>query len=251
MAERFNALILAAGFGTRMGESGLANPKGLIRAGEATILDNLINQLSLTSPQTIILITNQRHLRSYELWQASTGRQLQIISNQIDNPTDRLGALKDAVNAIERENLHHHDLLILPSDTLFDFPLLDFIKYAQQHQDGLTTIFRRFREKKSIASRLGCGVVIDSKLVDFYEKPINPPSNLGAVPFYYYPSQTLPLLESYVESHPDLKEIDAPGSIIPWLIKHHHPVYAYIVQGHTLDIGTPGDLSTAAGFKVK
>ena len=90
----------------------------------------------------------------------------------------------------------------------------------------------------------GCAVLNESKkIVKFIEKPSSPPSNFAAIPFYYYPRQFLVLLKDYQnEFVNDQKKMDAPGNIVPWLIKRGVVVNAYITDKPTLDIGTPQDL---------
>lgn len=251
MTFPFNVLILAAGFGTRLGDFGRETPKGLIKIGEGTILDFLLAALAPTHPLSVTLLTNQLHYPDYQKWQLSSGSHIKLIHNQVLDPKNRLGALKDAADTLQSCHLDKHDLLILPSDTLFDFSLTKFLTFAGKHPLGLSTVFRAFPDESAIKNRLGCGVIVADYLLEFYEKPDVPKTHYGAIPLYYYPASTLPKLRQYVEAHPSLPDLDAPGSIIPWLLSQEKPVFAHIVSGHTLDVGTPADLATAGHFKVK
>jgi glucose-1-phosphate thymidylyltransferase len=73
----------------------------------------------------------------------------------------------------------------------------------------------------------------DSRVVDFLEKPSDPPSTLAAIGMYLYPREKLDLFRVYAEGG---NKMDAPGYFVKWLYQRE-PVYAYVFNGVWYDIG--------------
>ena len=130
----------------------------------------------------------------------------------------------------------------MPSDTLCSFKIRDLLEFYVDHK-GVVTVVREMRNKMEIAGRLGCAVMKNEQIIEFSEKPKNPPSLYAAIPFYVYPKDVLKKVKEYYEDSGKLREkIDAPGLIIPWLIQKNIPVYAFKTEKPTLDIGKPEDI---------
>lgn len=239
--NQLNAIILAAGFGTRL--NGAINlPKGLIKSAGSTLLGHIIQDIQQTKPiAKTTLITNTKYHSQYRDWLKATFPDfpITIINNHIATNDKRLGALGDLIHALDHTNGWSQDTLVLPSDTYYSFALNDLINFYSQHQGFVTVI--RSMDKAEIKNRLGCAVLDNSQITQFIEKPANPPSNFAAIPFYIYPANHLSLLKDYQQQGGNL---DAPGSIIPWLINNDGPVYAMIVDTPTIDVGTPPDIKT-------
>jgi len=245
--NQFNALILAAGFGTRLGKLGASTPKGLFKSnGNQSIVEKIVKQLKTISTHSTTLLSNNLFFKQFDdfLKNNFSDADINLLNNNVDNAHDRLGAIGDLLYSIKKLNWWNNDLLLLPSDTLFNFSLGDFIDFAQKHDEGFTTVVRKMDSVSEIRGRLGCAVLDkNKKIINFKEKPKNPPSRYAAIPFYYYPRKILALLKDYKKEFiSNQSKMDAPGNIIPWLIKRGVPVYAYVTDKATLDIGTPKDL---------
>jgi glucose-1-phosphate thymidylyltransferase len=81
----------------------------------------------------------------------------------------------------------------------------------------------------------------DERVVEFVEKPTDPPSTLAATATYLYHHEHLPLVEQYLrEGNPP----DQPGNLVAWLHKRE-PVYGYAFGGGWYDIGNPQQLLEA------
>lgn len=238
-----NALILAAGFGTRLGEFGVNTPKGLIRtASGRVILEILMNDLvKLPSIERICLVTNERFVEIYKKWlsKINLSERVEIFSNAVTEPEKRNGALKDLYLSLTQFNLENNDLLVCPSDTYYGFSLEKFIKYCKKEDTSFVTVVKQMEFLDEIKNRLGCAIVKKNRIVDFIEKPSVPPSLFGAVPFYYYPKSYLTLVGNYIGQGGN---VDAPGSIIPWLIREGKKVFAFKTKGSWIDVGTIKDV---------
>lgn len=231
----FQVVILAAGFGTRLGEYGEHLPKGLIPAGNTTLLGHVLAELSKTGITDVTLVTNAKYATVYELYLDQMAESVELINNGITAPEFRSGVLGDLRWVIEQKGWQKQAILVLPSDTYFEFSLIEFISFISQHPHDFAAVFKS-GPVDQIAHRLGCGVINEAgQLIDFVEKPDEPLSPYAAIPFYYYPPLAL---QALLEYEAEGNSMDAPGSILPWLIQHGQTVHAYIADGRTIDVGT-------------
>lgn len=236
-------LLLAAGFGTRLNEIGQTTPKGLLKFAGTTIFDKTLNDLIKTSNISEIgVVTNQRFYTQYldHIYKTYPDKKILVLNDEVNEPEKRKGALGDLLFSIDKLNWEDADLFVLPSDTYYSFEMNDFLGFYERHKGSFVTIVRKFEDLDEIKNKLGCATMDGEKIIDFVEKPNNPSTPYAAIPFYIYPKELLPLIKVYQE---DGGNMDTPGSIIPWLISRGIPIYAYIVDGKTIDIGTPEDFA--------
>ena len=237
-----NALILAAGFGTRLNHLSHQQPKGLIKANNGTLISQVINGcLQPSQVKNLAVITNARDHHHY---QANLNNhypnQITLINNGVSDPEKRLGALGDITYSVNQLKWFNHPIMVLASDTYHQFSLEDLINIYNQHQ-AFTTVVNYYQDKSKITNRLGCAQMEGDRVVGFTEKPAQPKSHYAAVPFYIYPTNPVSIINQYQN---DGGNLDTPGSIIPWLLDHHQPVFALKVKTPTLDVGTPEDIQT-------
>jgi len=81
----------------------------------------------------------------------------------------------------------------------------------------------------------------DQRVVDFVEKPTEPPSDLTCPPFYVFPPAALALLPEYLAAG---ESLDAPGNFIAWLHRRA-PVYGHVFTEQRYDVGTPESYADA------
>src|SRR4030042_4156906 len=126
------ALILAAGYGTRLYPLTLDKPKALLEVGSRTILDRIVKDIELIKECTrIFIVTNDRFYGYFKEWKKSVTYSLDIdiINDGTASNKTRLGALGD-INLVLVKKRIKDDLFILGSDNLFEFDLREFIKFG-------------------------------------------------------------------------------------------------------------------------
>ncbi|MFA6005087.1 MAG: sugar phosphate nucleotidyltransferase [Patescibacteria group bacterium] len=251
----FEVVLLGAGFGTRIGGSE-GKAKGLLEYKGSTIIEHLIRKLSGSLGMvSFAMITNEKFAAEYEAVFQKYREQftVHLISNGVLTATDqkKRGALVDLGDALNHAVLRDKPLLVLSIDTIFEEPgfFENFERVIKTHPHDFATVMRRFDSPDSVKGRLGCARMDGDRVTEFLEKPDDPPANhdsrgdfwLGAVPFYYYPLEAVKLLKKYLADPANNR--DAPGNIIPYLIKMGFPVHASITEGLTLDVGTLADFT--------
>ena len=228
---------------------GIDIPKGLIEiARNQTIIGSMLKELqNISNIKNKAMTTNSRFFQMYAKWlkQEKLDRQTKLLNNGAKSPEERLGAIGDIIFALDKLKWWgKNNLLILPSDTLYQFRLRDFINFSLGRQ-GLVIVISKL-DKKIIANRLGCISFRGDRVIGFEEKPALPKSNWAIVPFYFYPKALLPRIREYAqEAKFDKKKLDAPSTIIYWLMKKNIPVYVFKTEKLTIDVGKPVDVDSA------
>lgn len=230
-----NALILAAGYATRLYPLTQNFPKPLLPIGSRPIIDYIIEGLrKISELKNVWVVTNRPFFRYFQDWRKSHSdkARLGIINDGTQTPEERLGAVRDMEFVIEKEKINS-DLLVIGGDNLFEFDLRNFAVQGQSHKPYPTMGVYDIGSK-TVAKRFGV-VTLDSKgrVSHFVEKPVRPHSTLAAMCLYYFPKESLPWIRRYLDSG---ENADAPGHYLSWLVREES-VYGYLFEGEWVDIG--------------
>ena len=230
------AIVLAAGYATRLYPLTLNKPKALLTIGKETILDFVINEIT-TIPEVdeIYIVTNDKFYGQFCDWNKMSEKPVKI-SVLNDNTTDdatKLGAIGDIQFVIEKMNIVD-DVLIMASDNIFTFKLLEFYSaFKDKHKDMI--LVSKIENKEDLKRMANVVLDDDNKVLDMVEKPAEPISEFAAFASYFYTKDTVPMFKQYLEAE---NNPDAPGFFPSWLFKQKD-VYAYKFIGECYDIGTP------------
>ena len=223
-------LILAAGYATRLYPLTENFPKPLLKVGEKTILDWLIDDIDQAGVvDEYVVISNHKFAGIFEDW--AKGKRVTVLDDGTSSNETRLGAVRDIQFAIDELGLDD-DLLVIAGDNLLDFSLVRFIQYAQEK--GTTCVMRYYEPAIEKLRKTGVATVNDEGLIlSMVEKPAEPQSHWCCPPFYFYRKEDVPLVKVGIDSGCG---VDAPGSFIAWLATQT-PVYAWEMPGKRYDIG--------------
>lgn len=225
-------LILAAGYATRLYPLTENFPKPLLKVGEKTILDWLIDDIDSSGEvDEYIVISNHKYAVHFEEWKRGKTQRITVVDDGTESNETRLGAVRDIQFAIEKLSLSD-DMLVIAGDNVLDFSLTAFVRYAKEK--GKSCIMRYYEASEKRLTK--CGVVqIDAndKIISMEEKPSAPKSNWCCPPFYYYTAEDARLVGAGIA---DGCGTDAPGSFIAWLSSKTE-VYAMQMPGKRYDIG--------------
>ena len=225
-------LILAAGYATRLYPLTENFPKPLLRIGEKTILDWLIDDIDGSGlVNEYIVISNHKFARYFQEWAGGKSQKITVVDDGTSTNETRLGAVCDIQFAIEKLGLDD-DLLVIAGDNLLDFSLQTFVQYAAEK--GTSCVMRYY--EPSDQKLLKCGVVtIDAndRILRMTEKSPIPETHWACPPFYFYTRQDAHLVPQGIAAGCGT---DAPGSYIAWLCIQV-PVHAMEMPGQRYDIG--------------
>lgn len=229
------AIILAAGYATRLYPLTLNKPKALLKVGGQTVLDYIIDEVeTLEEINEIIIVSNHKFSNHFISWKERRNsiKNIKIIDDGTTNDENKLGAIGDISLVIKSENINE-DILVIAGDNLFTFKLRDFYNfYLKKHKDCILA-----QENKNMDELKRMGVVLldkGDKVLNFEEKSNQPISNIAVYASYIYLKNTLPLISQYLDEN---NNPDAPGYFPAWLY-HKKDIYAYRFSGKCYDIGT-------------
>jgi glucose-1-phosphate thymidylyltransferase len=231
------ALILAAGYATRLYPYTKNFPKPLLEVNKKPIIEYLTEKLEkLSGLSEILVVTNGRFYPYFEKWKKTvkTGKKIRIINDLTQSPKDRLGAVGD-MNFVFGRLGFDDDYLVIGGDNFFKEPLAKFVNSAKKNSRAATI---GVCDIKNISEARNYGVVVldkNRRIADFREKPAKPKSSLVAMCLYYFPASQVGFIREYL-SNPD-NHSDAAGAYIGWLTRNKI-VKAVVFKNHWVDIGS-------------
>ena len=228
------AVLLAAGYATRLYPLTKDMPKALLPLGAGTILDAVVGSLErVPNLRKRLLVTNSRFAGQFREWQRAGSSPLELLDDGTRTAETRLGAIRDL--ALARASVGPaDDLLVVGTDNLFHWPLGEFVVAAQRHRPHPSLALWTAPSKES-ATQFGV-VVRDAttRVTAFVEKSPQPPSAEVALCVYYFPAEMCGTIQEFLASGGNA---DAPGYFLKWLSEHGH-VYGIMMPGPWYDIGS-------------
>ena len=231
MTQPLRALLLAAGFGTRLRPITLDTPKCLVPIGEEPLLGRWLRQLEQTGCESVLINTHylaekvQAFLTS---WQSST------MTVQTVHETELLGTAGTLL--AHQEFFRGATGLLIHADNAMAGDIRDFIAAHHERQPCCLLTMLTFKTE----TPRSCGIVeINGQNVvqAFHEKVAEPPSNRANGALYAFERDFLDRLNQMNPIPSDFSTEVIPtmlGRIQTW---HTNDAY--------LDIGTPETLNAA------
>ena len=233
------ALILAAGYATRLRPLTDTWAKELLPVGGRPIVDRIVQNLARVDEVTEVhLVTNARKAPWFHEW--ANGRDVTIHDDGTTSNDDRLGAIGDIVFVVDRIGADD-DLLVIAGDNLFDFQLGDLVAFWRT-KGVASAVAVRDVGSLDLARQYGTvDLDADDRIRSFVEKPPEPTTTLAATATYLYHREHVPLIRTYVETEANA---DQPGRLVAWL-HEREPVYGWVFTEPWYDIGDHDQLLEA------
>jgi glucose-1-phosphate thymidylyltransferase len=234
-----NAIILAAGYATRLRPLTDTWAKELLPVGGRPIIDRIVESLSAVDEiDALHVVTNARKAPAFHEW--ADGRDVTVHDDGTTSNDDRLGAIGDMQFVIDTAGIHD-DLLVIAGDNLFDFSLPDFVSFWRS-KGRASAVAVRDVGSRELAAQYGIVALDgDGRVTDFVEKPADPPSTLAATATYLFHREHAALIEGYLAGG---RPADQPGRFVAWL-QREEPVYGWVFDSTWYDIGNHEQLLEA------
>lgn len=230
------AIVLAAGYATRLYPLTLNKPKALLPIAGKPILNYITDEIETISEiDELIIISNAKFYQCFNEWSNIYSNRLKItvLDDGTTDDSNKLGAIGDISYAIDTLDIDE-DILIMAGDNIFTFKLLDYYnEYKRLDKDMI--LVKEMSDPEDLKRMANVIYDENGRVTDMVEKPSEPKSSRAAFASYIYKKDTVPLFKKYLD---DGNNPDAPGFFPSWLCKQKD-VYAYEFTGECYDIGTP------------
>ncbi len=227
------AIILAAGYATRLFPLTKDFPKPLIPIAGKPMIDYIIKNIEEIGINEIFVVTNNKFANAFEEWVQKKQRnsKIEIINDETMSNDDRLGAIGDIQFVIKKKKIEE-DLLIIGGDNMIKFSLKEAYELFKQKRKSVV-IGYDVKDKEKAKSYAVLEIDDNKKVLEFVEKPQNPKSTFCGICVYFYPKEVLKLIDQYLEEG---NIPDAPGNLPAWLITKDE-VYAKTHDEKWYDVG--------------
>jgi glucose-1-phosphate thymidylyltransferase len=234
------ALILAAGYGTRLYPLTQTVAKPLLPLADRPMVDYLLDRIrEVEEVEAVHVVTNHRFAASFLDWAES--RDVRVHDDGTTSEDDRLGAIGDIQFVVDRAGLEHEDLLVIAGDNLFDYSLADFVRWWHGKGEASAVVLYDVGSLELAAQYGIVEVDANDRLLSFVEKPEQPRTTLAATAAYIFHREHVPLIRRYLDEG---NVPDQPGRLVAWLVSRV-PVHGYRAGGDWRDIGDAGQLLEA------
>ena len=240
-----HAVVLAGGYATRLWPVTRHRPKMLLPVGETTVIDTILDELETDDRiEDVYVSTNERFADDFEEHVAQTDLQKPRLSIEDTTGEDeKFGVVGALAQLVEREGIANEDLLVIAGDNLISFDVSDFLDFFEERDAPTLAAYDVGSREK--AKSYGLVDLDGDEVVDFQEKPDDPPSTLVSIACYGFPADSVRFAE-YLDGG---NNPDEPGWFIQWLVEHSS-VHAFPFDGAWFDIGTPESYLDAVSWAL-
>ena len=221
-----DAVIMAAGRGTRMRPLTDTRPKPLLPVGGTTLLERLLAQCHGLVDRIVLVVGYRGTMIKDQVGEAYQDTPIVYVEQ-----SDRRGtadALSQAAAAVDG------GLVVLNGDVVIDRELLVRLTETEGHAMAVTTV--------ETPSAYGVVETTDGQVTGLHEKPENPPSSRINVGLYAFEQSVFSAIDQIDESPRGEYELT---DAITRLVTAGESVTAVPYNGTWLDVGRPWDLLAA------
>jgi glucose-1-phosphate thymidylyltransferase len=234
------AVILCAGFGTRLYPLTKDFPKPLLPVVNRPVLDYLMDQLlPLSGLNAVHIVSNRKFINHYRDWRQSRiecgnseDMSIELHDDGVTTNADRLGAAAD-LRLVLKQIARPSRILVSAGDNIYRFPLKPlWEEFVNSNQHYAVALPETDPAKLTRTGVLELGK--NDKVLRLWEKPHKPPSTWSCPPLYFLQPSAWQILDEFIEKGANL---DAPGHFLDYLCRTEI-VSAFKLKSSRLDIGS-------------
>ncbi len=237
------AILLCAGYATRMGALAAETPKPLLPVAGKPVVDYLLEQLlELDDLGEVHVVSNSKYAATFRHWargwRARADLELTVHDDGSTGNANRLGAVGD-LDFVLRRAKPAGGALVAAGDNIYRFSLRSMWRaFTTGDRSWVLGLEETDPEKLRRTGVLELGP--DDRVLRLHEKPEQPPSTWACPSLYGFQTSALARVAGYLAEHPH----DEIGRFVAYLASRE-PLYAHKVAGERLHVGSPEALRHA------
>jgi len=243
---QIKAVLLCAGYATRLYPLTKNKPKPLLDVGNKPIVEHIVDKIQeIEEIDKIFVVTNDKFYPMLRAWSMGhkAKNKIKVINDGTFKNDDRLGAIGD-LNFVIQDEGFKDDVLMIAGDNLFGFDLNKFLDYFKEKRSSVLA-FHDLKDKEKVANKFGVGILDEEmSVIDFEEKPAEPRSTLAATCCYIFSKSDVEKVFDYMGAS---EKWDNPGDFARWLTKRSK-LHGFVFDEHWFDIGSFEGLEEANKF---
>jgi glucose-1-phosphate thymidylyltransferase len=203
-----HAVILCAGYATRMGALTRETTKPLPQVGGKAIVDYLVDEMiGFAGFESITIVTNDRFHSAFTEWQGERAARarpgsaaVEVLNDGTMSNETRLGALGDLRLALEHVSAPSRTL-VAAGDNIFLFSLADFWRRFTASEDHWVLGLRE-RNPRNLRRSAVLELGAQDQVLRVHEKPADPPSEWTCPMIYCLQPSATRRLEEMLDGSP-------------------------------------------------
>ena len=234
------AIVLSAGFGTRLYPLTKDTPKCLLEIGGQSIMEKILYDIEkIEEIDEVVWVSNAVFYEKFVKWSEEhkdLKKDIYLLNDFSTCNENRLGSIGDikyALDFLMNKNGDLDDVMIMATDQFYTFDLQDYINFFKEKNADV--ILGSYSNDSSLLRRCMVAVLDENnKALNLEEKPENPKGNFVVIGWYIFKKESIKLLADYINEG---NSLDAMGHFPEWLYTKK-TVYAYEFNGECIDIGS-------------
>ena len=138
------AIILCAGYATRLYPLTENTPKALLPINDKPLLSYIVKKLeAIKEINKVYVVTNAKFYSHFKDWERNSKfkKEVEIVNDNTTSNENRLGGIGDIHFVIEKERINE-DVFVALGDNLFDFNLNDMISLFKKKNETTIGVYR-------------------------------------------------------------------------------------------------------------
>ena len=237
------AIILCAGYATRLYPLTLDKPKPLLDIAGKPMIEYIMDRIiDIDALDEIYVVTNNKFCKHFENWTENFNfpKKITIINDGTSTEDDRLGAIGDIHYVVANKKINE-EVLIIAGDNLFEFDLKKLNSFFLQKNSSVIALYD-VKDLELIRGKYGAVEINqENKVVDVEEKPMNPKTTLANTACYIFAKNDVIELEKCIQEH---DKPDNLGDFVKYL-SMKKDVFGLPFEEKWVDIGNKEQLAEA------
>ena len=225
-------ILLVGGFGTRLKPLTSESPKPMLPVAGLPVTEHQILAAKRAGVHTLVLATSYLSEVFTPYFGDGSKWGIKILYAVEKEPLGTGGAIRNAAQMLDLENLGDEPIVIFNGDVLSRHSIADQISFHQSKSADTTLHLIEVEDARAF----GCVPTdVDGRVTAFLEKMVNPVTNSINAGCYIFHA-------SVINRIPLGEVVSIERETFPALVASGRPVFGYKEQAYWLDVGTPAAL---------